>query len=330
MKTVSRRTVFAALAAVHLSVLFAVPGTSALAQMQNRVLVGVPPGGAQNAMAHLFAEKLSEATGRRFVAEAKTGAAGQLAAEALKAAAPDGSTLLMTGHSNISLYPHTTRKPAYNPLTDFVAVAHTGDYRLALAVTPSVPANDLATFVKWTKSQQPKVTGYGTAGAGTSLHFYGILLAQATGAAITHVPYRGAGPVLVDMMAGHVPAAVLPLGTFVPHARAGKVRVLGQSGDGRSPTMPDVPTFKELGFPMLVASGWFGMFAPAGTRPEIVGRYNEVIGQALRTQEVQDRLRSFDLEFREMSVQEFGAMVRADSERWAPVIRASGFSASSD
>lgn len=303
--------------------------TLAAAQTQYRILVGYPPGGVQNLQARIFADKLSEATGRTFVVENRTGAAGQLAAEALKAAAPDGATLLMTADSNISAYPHTVKKPAYIPLTDFVPIAHTGDYRIALAVGNAVPANDLRSFINWTKAQ-PGATGYGTAGAGTSLHFYGVLLAQATGASMTHVPYRGSGPAIVDLIAGHVPAAVLPLGSLLPHAKAGKIKVLGQSGENRSPSLPEAPSFKELGFPMLAVSGWYGLFAPAGTRPDIVDRYNEVVLQALRTPELKERMRGFELDIRELSAQEFLAMVKTDTERWGPIIRASGFTASSE
>jgi tripartite-type tricarboxylate transporter receptor subunit TctC len=147
---------------------------------------------------------------------------------------------------------------------------------------------------------------------------------------MTHVPYRGSGPAIVDLIAGHVPAAVLPLGSLLPHAKAGKIKVLGQSGENRSPSLPEAPSFKELGFPMLAVSGWYGLFAPAGTRPDIVDRYNEVVLQALRTPELKERMRGFELDIRELSAQEFLAMVKTDTERWGPIIRASGFTASSE
>lgn len=300
-----------------------------VAQTQYRVIVGYPPGGSLNATARMFTDKLAEATGRPFVVENRAGAAGQIGAEALKAAAPDGATLLFAPDSNISVYPHIVRRPVYNPLTDFVAVAHTGDYRIALAVHASVPANDLRGFIQHTKSQ-PGSTGYGTAGAGTNLHFYGVLLAQTTGANLNHVPYRGTGPALVDLVAGHVPATVLPLGAMLPFVKSGKIRVLGQSGDGRSPSLPDAPTFKELGLPMLAFSGWYGLFAPAGTPGEIVNRYNQILQGVLRTAEGQERMRMFELDIRLMSPTEFQALVKADTERWGPIIRASGFTAASE
>ena len=301
----------------------------AAAQTQYRILVGYPPGGVQDQEARIFANTLREATGRPFVVETRTGAAGQLAAEALLLAPADGATLLMTADSNISVYPHTVKKAAYTPLTDFVPIAHTGDYRIALAVGAAVPASDLQTFIKWTQAQ-PGPSGYGTAGAGTNLHFYGVLLAQATGARMYHVPYRGTGPAIIDLIAGHIPAAVLPLGSLLPHVNAGKVRVLGQTGDNRSASLPDVPSFKELGYPALSFSGWYGLFARAGTPADMVDRYNEIVVQALRTPEIKKRMREFELDIRELTPQQFLAMVKADTERWGPVIRSSGFTARSE
>jgi tripartite-type tricarboxylate transporter receptor subunit TctC len=215
------------------------------------------------------------------------------------------------------------------PLSDFVALAHGGDYRISLAVHPSVPANDLKSFIAWTRTQ-PGPVGYGTAGAGTNLHFYGVLFTQVSGANMNHVPYRGTGPAVVDLIAGHLPATVLPLGGLLPNARAGKIRILAQTGDNRSPSLPDVPSFKEAGFPMLAFSGWYGFFAPAGTPTEIVERYNDVIVKAIRTPEIQERMRGFELEPREMSAAQFQAFVKADTERWAPIIKASGFTATSE
>ncbi len=301
----------------------------AAAQTTYRMLVGYPPGGAQNALARILADKLGESIGKPFVVENRTGAAGVIAAEGLKNSAPDGATLLMTADSNICVYPHTTKKPAYNPITDFVAVAHTGSATLALALAPNVPASDLKTFVALTRSQSA-ATGYGTAGAGSSLHFFGILISQTTGANLVHVPYRGSGPAIVDLTGGHVAAVVAPLGNFSQLGRAGKVRVLGHSGNTRSASMPEVPTFRELGFPTLGIGAWFGVFAPMGTKPEIVAKYNEVIVNHMRTAEMRQRMRDFELDILELSPQEFQAMVKSDYERWSAIIRNSGFTASSD
>lgn len=293
-----------------------------------RVLVGYPPGGVQDQQARMFAEKLREATGRPFVVETRSGAGGQLAVDALLAAPADGATVLMTTDSNICAYPHTVKKPPYW-YSDFAPVAHTGDYRIAVAVGAAIPAHDLRSFVAWSKSQ-PGPAGYGTPGAGTNLHFYGVLVSQATGARLTHVAYRGTGPAIIDLVAGHVPAGVLPLGSLVPHVKAGKVRVLGQTGDNRSPSLPDVPSFKELGHASLSFSGWYGALARAGTPPDLVRRYNEVWRQALRTPELQQKMRQWELDTRELTPQQFLALAKEYTDRWGPIIRSSGFTASSE
>ena len=298
--------------------------TVASAQPAGRVVVPYPPGGSIDTMARVIAGKLAEATGRSFVVENRAGAAGAIGAASVKGGPTDGSLVLIAPDSNISVYPATVTKPAYAPLQDFVAIAHTGDYRIALTVHPSVPARDLKSFVAWTKSQ-PDAVGYGTAGAGTNLHFYGALFAQVSGANMKHVPYRGSGPAVIDLIAGHIPAVMLPFGSQLANFKSGRLRMLAQTGENRAASAPDVPSFKELGYPMLAFPGWYGIFAPAATPAELVNRYNDVIVKAIRTPEVRERMRAVELEPREMSAAEFQAFVRADTERWAPIIKASGF-----
>lgn len=307
-----------------LAVVLAAFAALASAQGAARVIVPYPPGGSIDAFARYLAGKLAEATGRSFVVENRAGAAGAIGSAAVKGGPTDGSLLLMAPDSNISVYPPTVTKPAYVPHTDFVGIAHTGSYRIALAVNASVPASDLRSFIAWTKTQSAPVA-YGTAGAGTNLHFYGVLFAQTSGANMTHVPYRGTGPAVVDLVAGHVPAVMLPMAALIPHARSGKIRLLAQTAEDRPANLPGVPSFKEVGFPMLAFAGWYGMFAPAGTPADIVNRYNEIIVQTIRSPDARERMRSLELESREMSAAEFQAFVRADTERWAPIIRNAGF-----
>ena len=301
---------------------------TAQAQTTARILVGYPPGGAVDALARVFAEKLAEAIGRPVVVETRTGASGQIAATALKASAPDGNTLMVVPDSALVLYPHTVRTPAYDTLKDFVPVAHVGSYDIGLAVGASVPANDLREWVGWTKADKKNAT-YGSAGAGTNLHFLGLMVAQATGVQLVHVPYRGTGPATADLLGGQIPAVMLPYSQMMPHVKAGKIRILAHSGGRRASAAPDVPTFKELGYPALEVSGWFCIIAPAGIRPEVVARYNEIIIQAGRTPGVRDRMRAFFLEIREMTPAEIAAMIKAQYDRWGPIVKASGFSADS-
>jgi tripartite-type tricarboxylate transporter receptor subunit TctC len=301
---------------------------TARAQTPVRILSGYPPGGAVDTLARVFGEKIAEAIGRPVVVENRPGAAGQIASEALKAAAPDGNTLMVAPDSSMTLYPHTVKKPAYDTLADFAPVAHVGSYPIGFGVNAGIPAGDLREWVIWAKASPNNAT-YGSGAYGSTLHFMGLMLGQATGVALLHVPYRGVGPAITDVIAGQLPAVMQPLGTLLAQARAGKIRILAHSGSRRSSGAPDVPTFKELGYPTLEVAGWFGMFAPAGIRPEVVARYNEIVVQATRTPVVRERMRSLDLEIREMAPAEISAMLKFEYDRWGPIVRASGFSADS-
>ncbi len=298
----------------------------ALAQTTARILVGFPPGGALDALARVFAEKLAEAIGRPVLVENRAGASGQIAAVALKASTPDGNTLMVVPDSAITLYPHTVRKPAYDTLNDFVPIAHIGSYDSGLAVGPNVPAGDLKEWLSWVKADKKNAI-YGSPGPGSNQQFLGFMLAQATGVQLAHVAYKGVGPAINELLGGHVPALMLPLAQIVPLAKSGKIRLLGQSGGQRAQAAPEVPTFKELGYPTLEVSGWYLLIAPAGIRPDIVARYNEIFAQAMRTQGVRDRMRALDLDIREMAPAEIAAKIKLEHERWRPIVKASGFSA---
>jgi tripartite-type tricarboxylate transporter receptor subunit TctC len=293
---------------------------------QYRVLVGYPPGGVQDQSARIFAEKLREATGRPFIVETRAGNTGQIAIDTLLSAPADGATVLMTADSNVTVWPHTFKKPPYGP-GDFAAIAHSGDYRLALAVGAAVPASDIKSFVAWSKTQSGGVS-YGTAGAGSVLHFQGVLISQATSAPMTHVPYKGTGPAVVDLVAGHLPAVVLPLGPLVPHVKAGKIKVIAQTGAERSAILPSVPSFREIGYPTLSASGWYGLVGRAGMPAELVQRYNDILVRAMRTPELREKItRDFQLDVRYLTAEQFQQHIREDHERWSPIIRSSGFTA---
>lgn len=301
---------------------------AAQAQAPVRILAGYPPGGAVDTLARVFGEKLSEAIGRPVVVETRAGAAGQIASEALKNSPPDGGTLMIAPDSSITLYPYTVKKPLFDTLRDFVAVAHVGSYPVGLGVGAGVPAKDLREYLAWAKSN-PRNATYGSGGYGSTLHFMGLMLGQASGVPLVHVAYRGVGPAIADAVGGQLPAVMQPFGTLLAQAKAGKLRILAHSGSRRSEVAPDVPTFKELGFPTLEIVGWFGMFAPAATRTEVVARYNDIVVQATRTAGVREKMRNLDLDIREMAPGEIAAMIKFEHARWGPIVKASGFSADS-
>lgn len=290
-----------------------------------RMLVGYPPGGAVDILGRLFAETMSEVLGRPVVVENRPGAVGQIAAEALKAAAPDGNTLMVAPDATVVIRPQTLSKPPFDPLADFAPVAHAGNWAFALGIHAGLPARTLADYVSWVKADSARAN-FASSGAGGSTHFFGVLLGQALGVPLRQVSYKGAGPAILDVVAGHVPATIQPLGTLLAQARAGKIAVLAMSGKERSPGAAEVPTFAELGYSSLTVEGWFGIFAPVGTPAGRVATLNGAFVQAMRASAVRDKMRNLDLEVREMSAAEFAAVVKSDYGRWGPIIRASGFS----
>ena len=306
--------------------LLAFATATAAAQAPARMISGFPPGGAVDILARIFAEEWSKAIGRAAIVENITGAGGVLAMQNLKSSPPDGNTLAVSTDSSLVVYPHTVAKPAYDSFADFTPIAHTGGTVYALAIGAHVPATNLAEFAAWAKAN-PDKSSFGASGAGSALQFYGNLIAQTVGMPMVHVPYKGVGPSIADVVGGQIAATLAPLGTLQPQAKAGKLRVLGHAGSARTASAADVPTFKELGYPALESPGWFGMIAPGGMRPELAARLNEIFVQAMRTPAVRERMARVDLEIREMSASQFAALMKADYERWGRIVRASGWKA---
>ena len=293
-----------------------------------RMLAGFPPGGNVDILARLLAEKLGESLDRPVVVENRPGAGGQIALELVKAAAPDGNTLVLTPDASLVLRPLTMKNPPYDPRADFAAVAHTGGQDYVFAVGAKIPARDLREFAGWAKAN-PDGANFGSAGQGGVTHFLGLLIGEAIGVPLRQVPYKGSGPAVTALVGGEISATVQPIGTVVAQAKAGRIRILAVSGKARYLAFPNVPTLAELGHPSLTVSSWFGIFAPARTPPEIVSRMNEIFIRAMRTQPVKDKLQNLLLDVRELTPAQFAAVVNADYQRWVPVIKASGFSGES-
>ncbi|MBN9427621.1 MAG: hypothetical protein J0H09_14045 [Burkholderiales bacterium] len=293
-----------------------------------RILVGYPPGGGVDALARLFAVPLSEALGKPVIVENRAGASGQIAASALKAAAPDGNTLMLAPDSLMVIAPHTYSKLPYSPLEDFVPVAHTGSFEYGLVVAANNPSKTVKDWVAAVKANAKDGT-YATPGLGTGPHFAGMMLAQDTGLALVAASYQGVNPATTDLIGGQIPSAILPFGQLGPLIKSGKLRVLAQSGDRRVAFGPDVPTFKELGYPSVEIIGWYGLFAPAGTNPELLQRYNSAINQALRLPVVRERMDALGVAPKEVTVEGMANLVRTDYARWKSIVKATGYSADS-
>lgn len=295
---------------------------TAFAQTPYRVLAGFPPGGAVDVVARVFADRIAEATKRPAVVENRVGASGRLSIMAVKNAPADGNLMVVIPDSALTLFPHTVDAPPFG-MEDFAPVAHVGNFETGLAVGANVPG-ELKSWVAWVKADRKNAI-YGSPSAGSNQHFVGFVLGEAIGVPLEHVSYNGVGPTINGVLGGHVPNVILPMAQILPLSKAGKLRILAHAGSARTPSAPDIPTFKEQGYPSLALTGWYLIVMHAQTKPEVVAQLNTIINQSLRTQTVQERMRTQDLELQEMAPAEITARLRAEYERWRPVVRASGF-----
>ncbi len=293
-----------------------------------RLLAGFPPGGGVDILARLFAEPLSEATGRTVIVENRPGAAGRLAMDLLHSAPADGSTLMIAPDATVVLYPQTVRGSA-EPVFDLTPIAQTGAFAMGFAANSSLATGGLEGFAQWARAHPAEAT-FASAGAGGSTHLYGLLIGQALGVPLRHVPYKGAAPAIADLMAGHVASTVQPLGTMLAQARANRLVVLASSGARRSSLAPEVPTFAELGHAGFNGDLWFGVFAPPGMPAERAESLNAIFTQTMRRAQVRERMRALDLDARESSAAEFAAQVKTDWRRWSEVIKSTGFTGESE
>ncbi len=303
----------------------------AIAQVLNRPLrlvVGFAAGGSTDVIARILAEKLRGSAAAQVLVDNRVGASGRIAVEYVKNADPDGSTLLFTPDFLMTVYPHSFRKLSYDPLRDFIPVANSSRSMLVLCAGPALPASitTLPELVQWARAN-PKLASYATTSPGATPHFTGVMLSRAANVELTPVHYKGGAPALQDLLGGQVPLSVNPVGEALPHLRAGKLRALAVTGRQRSRFLPEVPTMVESGYRDIVIESWIGFFTTGKTPPETVARLNAAIGEALKTPEVAAGLEKFAVEVAISSPADFAAQVKADMERWGPVVKASGFTA---
>ncbi len=289
-----------------------------------RFVLGFPPGASSDLLTRLLAERMRPLVGMNTVVENRTGAAGIVGTEAVAKAPPDGLTLLMSPLAPMVAYPHSHGAALrYDPFRDFEPVAHLSNFQLAMVVSAELPAKTVAEYLALVK-KEPKAGDYASAGAGSLPHYLGVMLSRTAGVPMTHVPYRGTAPALQALVAGEVKAGMFVLADALATARTGKARLLAVAGAQRSPLVPEVPTFRELGYE-LEASAWFALFAPAGTPKDVVERYARAAIEVVRAPDVRQRLADMGLEPTGYGPAELARILRADYEKWGPVIRASGF-----
>ena len=291
-----------------------------------RILVGFPPGGGTDAIARTFADKLKDVLGAPVVVENKAGAGGQIAAQALKTAAPDGHTFFLSHDHSISILPLVTKNAGFDPATDFVAVAGFATFANALAVSGGTPAHNMQEYVAYVQSRGGKDT-IGIPAPASIPEFLVGMLATKYKLDVQAAPYRGSAPMMQDMLGNQIHAGVASIPDFIENHRAGKLRVIAVIGDKRQPILPDVPTFAELGLAGLEDLPYYGFFAPAGTPPAVLERFNQAVAKVVAMPDVRERLVNMGLTVAHQPQPVFAQRVKSYTQAWDRIVKASGFQA---
>ena len=289
-----------------------------------RILVGFAAGGTADLMARLVADKMKDTIGQTVIVENRPGAAGRVAADAVKAAPADGTTLMVMPIGPMAVVPHTTKLLSFDPLKDFAPIGIGSTFDFAVAVGPQSSAKTWGEYVTWAKANSSK-SSYATSGAGSLPHFFGVQIGREAGMEMLHVAYKGSAAYMNDLIGGQVPAAIDTVADLSEMHKAGRVRILATSGPQRSTVVPEVPTLTELGFKNLETGGWFGFFAHVNTPPAMVQTLNRHLNQALRSPDVVAKLRGVGMEPATSTPDEFGRRLAADYARWGAVVKATGF-----
>jgi tripartite-type tricarboxylate transporter receptor subunit TctC len=293
-----------------------------------KVVVGFAAGGTADATARRLAEKLRPGYAKNTFVENRTGAGGQIAIQALKGIPADGTTLVITPMSILGIYPHTYKKLPYDPVADAQPVSMACVFEYALAVGPAVPASvtTLEQFATWCKAN-PDKANYGSPAAGSQPHFVGALYGRAAGFDFKHIPYRGTQPAVVDLLGGSISSVSGPVGDFLQHLPTGRVRLLATTGATRNRFVQNVPTYAEQGLKDFVFSEWFGAFTVGKTPNDIVQKMSVACREAIAAKDYADALATFGLEARGTTPEQLAAALKADTDRWAPLVKQIGFTA---
>jgi tripartite-type tricarboxylate transporter receptor subunit TctC len=324
MKRLGRREILASTAAVLGMPAAPIRAQDAFPRGPIRVLVGFPAGGTADVAARLLADKLRERTGATVIVENKPGAGGVIATEAVTKLPPDGNALVLAAMSSTVLAKLTYAKLPYDPMTDLAPISLVSTFPLVLAISPSLPVDNVAKFVAWAKAN-PALTSYGVPALGAHSHFFGLMLGKAIGVDMQVVPYKGSAPMIADLSAGQIKVGITGLFDFYGSYKAGKVRLLATSGKERSLSAPELPTFVESGYADLVGEGWMGLYAPPQTPLPIASALSAEIAAILALPDVRDRIVTAGMEPRATTPAGLAEFDSLEFKKWQPVVVASGF-----
>jgi tripartite-type tricarboxylate transporter receptor subunit TctC len=286
-----------------------------------RLIVTVPPGGAADFIARLVGGKLGESVGQPVLVENRGGAGGTIAADAVAKAAPDGYTLLQNSITTHGVGPHLYTKLPYDPVKDFAAVSGLAVLPLIMAVNADLPPRSVQEMIAFSKTN---AVNFASSGNGGAPHMAAELFKSVTGAPITHVPYKGSGPAVADLVGGRVQIMFDAAPSLIAHIRSGKLRVLAAASAQRNRLLPEVPTFAELGHPQVAVSLWYGLLAPAGTPRPVIAKLNSELTKILESPEVRERLQGQGAEPMPGTPEAFASFMQEEMAKWAPVVKQAG------
>ena len=290
-----------------------------------KVLVGFPPGGGTDAIARILADKLKDQLGVPVVVENKAGAGGQIAAQALKAAAPDGTTVFLSHDHTISILPLVVKSPGFEPARDFVAVAGFATFVNALAVSGGTPAKSVNDYSAWVRSAGGGKSTVGVPAPASVPEFLVKVIGEKYKLDLNSAPYRGSAPMMADMLGNQIAAGVASVPDFIENHKAGKVRVVAVLGASRQAALPDVPTMTELGVPGLEDMPYYGIFAPAGTPKPFIDGFSAAMAKVLAMPDVRNQLSQMGLTVGHMTPAQLGQREKAYAQTWTRIIKDSGF-----
>jgi tripartite-type tricarboxylate transporter receptor subunit TctC len=290
-----------------------------------RILVGSAAGGPTDILARLVAQKLSESLGQQFIVDNRPGAGGTIAAEIVAKAQPDGYTLFMVPATH-SVNPSLFKKMPFDTERDFKAVSLVAEGPFVLVVHPSLPVKSVKELIAYAR-MHPGELNYASANIGGLPHLAGEMFKSMTGVQMTHVPYKGAAPATVALVSGYVPIMFNNMLSAVPHVKAGRLRALAVTSSKRSSVLPEIPTVEESGVEGFEVSGWYGLLAPTGLAPDLLGRLNNAINHAMRQPDIIKKLANEGIDAITSTPTDFDARIRKDIAKYAAVVKASGVTA---
>ena len=317
------KTISAAIAALLLSA----AGIAAASAQDNypsrpvKIMIAFPVGGLLDTVSRVVGEKLSQQLGQQFVIEARPGAGGTIATQAVAKAEPDGYTLMMI-NDNHALNPSVFKNIPYDSLKDFAPIGFVGSTPLVLAVHPSVPAKDVKSLVAIAKEKPGAIT-YASVGVGSASHLAGAMFGDVAKVELQHVPYRGGAPALIDLLAGHVNTYFLSPVISLENIKTGKLKALALAADKRIEILSDLPTMAEAGYP-VEASYWFGLVAPAGTPPAVTAKLEKALAEVLAMPDVKKRLTEMGAIVTPLNGKQFWDYVGAEIKKWAAIVEKAG------